>query len=45
MKTLKLNNFKKVVQALEMAIQQGNSVVIENIMEQVDAQLNPVIGR
>lgn len=45
MKVLKLNNFKKVIQSLELAIQQGNSVVIENIMEAVDAQLNPVIGR
>jgi dynein heavy chain, axonemal len=42
---LKLNNFKKVIQAIEMSIQAGNTVLIENIMEEVDAQLNPVIGR
>lgn len=28
-----------------MAIQSGCSVIIENIMETLDAQLNPVIGR
>jgi hypothetical protein len=37
LKCLKLNNFKRLVTQIELAIQSGFSVLIENIMEEIDA--------
>jgi len=45
LRVLKLTNFRRLCSQLEISIQNGNSVLIENIMEEIDATLNPVIGR